>query len=123
MVTLDSEILAYALAGLMTLFLTVRNMNWIKGLFVKDEKVDQSVPVKPEFLVNGHKMQHESIDRHRSEIRVAIKALSDAQLIQGEILKQHETRLNDGKAEFKQICEDINNIEKHLAVIATKVNC
>ncbi len=69
---------------------------------------------------NGHKAQHKTIDSKLSEHDAIFKDLGETQVRQNMILENHETRLNDGKKEFKEVQKSIHNIDVNLAVLASK---
>ncbi len=66
------------------------------------------------------KTVHTAIDSKLSEHDAIFKDLGETQVRQNMILENHETRLNDGKKEFKEVQESIHNIDVSLAVLASK---
>lgn len=52
----------------------------------------------------------------------SFKKMRDVQIIQGETIKQHEKRLNDGAEVLKEIKKDVSSIRTDVAVLLEKVN-
>lgn len=104
----DPELLAPG-GGLVTILTTL-------GILRKKGKL----PFGKSNNGNGHKTQHKKIDELMIKHDSVFKDLSEMQIKQNMILEAHETRLNDGKKEFKEVQASIHNIDVSLAVLASK---
>lgn len=79
------------------------------------------------FNTNGngspaHKAQHAAIAEKQRGCDAAFKFLEETQIKQNMILESHETRLGEGKKDFKEIKASVGEINKNVAVLLDRSN-
>ena len=57
---------------------------------------------------------------NNNKVITEIRTLSDVQIVQGQILKTHEKRLDDGREDFKGIKKDIGQIKIDVGVLISQ---